>query len=537
MVTTYKDWKVGDIINICASIDEFCGSYDQFIFAKDINVIKSPETCSLEFGTERGCGLHLNNVELTFRLVKISGSVEGKTCNPQYIYKTIGSGRTNSNGVTGISYTVTEQDRLDYIAAYESGYPYKIIVCITNSDGQSLASGQKSIVTDNITIIQNLCYGVICEDICIGNDLYYQICNPVDGKCDLGTLKETNSIICQSTHYIEYDFSFLPSSFTDFILSNIARLSNWLGTHLPAPSNIIYKKAIYENGKFRMYVKYAPPVESMANLAILYDYNPDRMSLYNRYNIDYRYNYMSPGIFDWITTGAQLLLDSYARIISAIILFLIAGQFAIEFGLGVGIVALVIAAVISYYIIKDIKVGTMTSGTTPEPTPADKVIIVEEFVDKYVDPAADDLTPQCKCPTPSATCTVSDMLFYIGGRATARYAQCIHAHENKGDISRLTAICTETIKIEIESIKNDLVNGTITVQQACTRLENNIVIVVKEEVKEVIRIIECDSGYAWNKDTQKCEKICNFPVMGYCLDTPLLIGGLLLGGYILYRKK
>lgn len=152
MVTTYRDWKVGDVINVCASIDEFCGSYDQFIYANDINVTKSPNPCSLEFGTERGCGLHLNNVELTFKLVKISGSAEGKSCNPQQIYKTIGSGRTDSNGVVGLVYTVTDQDRIDYENASGSGSPYRVIACITNPDGQAIYPTQVSIVSDDITV-------------------------------------------------------------------------------------------------------------------------------------------------------------------------------------------------------------------------------------------------------------------------------------------------------------------------------------------------------------------------------------------------
>ncbi len=152
MATIYRDWKVGDIINICASIDEFCGIYSQFIFAKDINVTKSPDSCNPSLGYERGCGLHLNNVEFTFKLVKISGSVEGKTCNPQQVYKTIGTARTNSNGVARIIYTITDQDRLDYLSASGSGTPYKVIACITNPDGQSLESGQRSVVSDAITV-------------------------------------------------------------------------------------------------------------------------------------------------------------------------------------------------------------------------------------------------------------------------------------------------------------------------------------------------------------------------------------------------
>lgn len=152
MVTAYRDWQVGDVINVCSSIDEFCGAEYQFIYPKDINVTKSPDSCNPSLGYERGCGLHLNNVEFTFKLVKISGATEGKTCNPQQVYKTIGSARTNSSGVARIVYIVTEQDRLDYQNALASGYSYKVIACITNPDGQAIYPTQLSIVSDSVVI-------------------------------------------------------------------------------------------------------------------------------------------------------------------------------------------------------------------------------------------------------------------------------------------------------------------------------------------------------------------------------------------------
>jgi len=96
-MTTYINWRVGDVINIAASIDEFCGPEFQYIFANDINVTKSPDSCSVSYGTERGCGLHLDNVTLTFKLVKCSGSAEGKSCNPEIVYKTIQIGVCNMN--------------------------------------------------------------------------------------------------------------------------------------------------------------------------------------------------------------------------------------------------------------------------------------------------------------------------------------------------------------------------------------------------------------------------------------------------------
>jgi hypothetical protein len=558
--TTYANWKTGDIVNICASITEFCGTTVQSIYANDINVTESPNACNLQYGAQGSCGLHLNNVELTFKLVGFAGSVQSKTCAPQQVYKNLGGVRTNSNGVAALTYTVTDQDRLDYGSASGSGYQYVVMACITNSDGQSTISGQTSIVTYPITIVQNLCHDVTCPDICAGGNLYYQTCDPTDGQCIQGTLKEANSIICTATHYIEWDFGLLDSGFLDFILSNITSLSNWLGTHLPTPPNIVYKKAEYVNGKFRIYVKYTVPTNNYLYSAELYDYSlklyspenevmklRNNASSFNRlhdtstskvYNIDGDINSLSPGWFDWISSGINLPLDTFARIISAVILFMIAGQFGAEFGLWVGIVIGVIAAIVSAYMIYDLIFGTNTTGITDATTPIQRVTIVQEFVDNYVDPAADTLKPQCTCsPTimPTTTCTVSDMLFYLGARATARYAQCLQAHANEGDA---TTLCG-TVKTTIDSITNNLTNGTITIQQACTQLENNVVTVVKNDVKTVIQKIDCATnigpGWTWDTKTQKCIQTCNVPAFGQCMDTPLLMCGLLLGGYVIYH--
>lgn len=146
--TTYKNWNIGDKVNICASVTSFCGSTTEFVYAYDINTIKLPNTCSLEYGSS-GCGIHINNIELTFSLVKghpSSGCIVAQT------YKTIGSTRTNSNGVATIEYTITEQDQLDYISAKSEGYFYYVMSCITNGDGQQVSGQGKT--TDAITIFE-----------------------------------------------------------------------------------------------------------------------------------------------------------------------------------------------------------------------------------------------------------------------------------------------------------------------------------------------------------------------------------------------
>lgn len=222
--TTYANWKTGDIINICASINEFCGTTNNYIWVYDINVAQSPNTCTLQFGNQGSCNLHLNNVELTFKLVGYAGSVQSKSCAPQQVYKTLGSVRTNSNGVAAIQYTTTDQDRLDYGSATGSGYQYAIMACITNADGQTVLSSQTSVVTNSITIVKNLCQGVICPDICVGNDLYYQMCNPANGQCIQGALKQTNGC-APSAPTVTYDLYFKISDIVP-----ISLITSVLGT-------------------------------------------------------------------------------------------------------------------------------------------------------------------------------------------------------------------------------------------------------------------------------------------------------------------
>lgn len=532
MVTTYRDWQVGDIINICASINEFCGMYSQFIFANDINITKSPDTCTLDFGTEGGCGLHLNNVELTFKLVKVSGSTEGKTCAPQQAYKTIGVVRTNSNGVAGLTYTVTEQDRLDYANASGSGYPYRVMACITNPDGQSLIN--QSVVSDNINIFQNLCYGVTCSDKCIGRDLYYQTCDPTTGQCVQGTLKEANSSQCllpSETHYIEYDLSFLPTDFLNFISGNVTAVSDYLGTHLPFPSNIGYIRSEYNSnaGTFRLYVKYTPAMGLYATMPG-FDFGLGT-AIYGYQNL-YYYNRLSGNIDVLITVPTSL--DLFAGFIAGLLIFaIISSRLAILgiWGLAAGAIVGIIGAVLLSWTIHDITTGSETPGTGVKPTPAQQEKIIGDF-SNLARAKCDELYPGCS--TGSCTGETADKSLQKG------YNKCIAA------ISIAEYTSDENAKNTFDEAKyNDLKNkylntdkcltdGTCTTQQASQQTKDNTTTVITNNTTTV-EYLTCDPGYTYNKDQKKCVKECYFPVFGQCLDSVVTLGGLLLGGFIVYK--
>jgi hypothetical protein len=61
------------------------------------------------------------------------------------------------------------------------------------------------------SVTASSCAGVICEDGCIGNDLYGQHCNPSTGLCvPNASPKEVNSLKCMATHVL--DIGVLPYS-------------------------------------------------------------------------------------------------------------------------------------------------------------------------------------------------------------------------------------------------------------------------------------------------------------------------------------
>ena len=506
-MTTYTNWMVGEKINICASIDEFCGTEFQVIFVNDINVTKLSDTCTVIYGTERGCGLHLNNVTLTFKLVKCSDSTEGHTCNPEIVYKTIGSATTNSNGVCGILYEVTKQDRLDYESQITDD-AYEVMACITNSDGQTTRSSAISEVTSSISITKNLCYGLPqCSDTCIGNDLYSQICDPNTGNCVQGSLKEINSLLCTATNYIEYDYSIFPIEFLNLVSNNIVDISNLLGNYLPLPSNIQYVASRFENSKFRIYVKYTEPL-------------PITMTL--RYNIYPLYE-LTLSALAGIISGFIILW------IETIILTKLGAVFINPYTIGGAVLIAVAGAILISFTIYDFIKGTSTQGTTPGKTPDKQIDDTKTEFDKAI--------AKCKNDNPcisTTTCTVDETKLYNTCIETAKLIQSITNNNIAGTDYTEIQNKVNAMLSKYSELQTNLTNGTISINDALTDIENRL----KEAEAEAAALkaqVTCPSGQIYNKETQKCEKVCNFPFIGQCLDTPLTIGGILLGGYVVYK--
>lgn len=330
----------------------------------------------------------------------------------------------------------------------------------------------------------------------------------------------------EATHYIQYDLSDLPQEFLDLITSNITIINHKFGEYIPTLSdNIVYIDSTFLNKKFRINFNYTPPSQT---LHVNTSYN-------GYFNNEYSNN---------INSLEELSdLSNVAISISGILLFII-GAIIVLFG---GWIAILAGATIAAFgtVITQYSIGNLLSGDeeshSTNITPSQSVENIEDFIDNVLDPSAEDLTQECNCPTVQTTCTVDNMIFYVGGRGTARLAQCIHLNRIK---PFATEYCTDVIKTEILAIRDGLSNGSLTPQQACDRLETNIVVPVKKEVTDTKSLIKCQ-GQIWSISEQRCVDIepcwIKSPLTEECIltaragKTILFIGGT-LGLIYLYSK-
>jgi len=283
--TTYTQWKVGDKINICGSVTEFCGTEYQFIITKDINVTKSPTDCFLDFGTGGSCGLHINNIELTFSIVKGSPT---SNCVVAQTYNTLGSVRTNSDGAAGLSYTITEQDRLNYISATNEGYFYYVMFCITNGDGQSVSTS-RSKKTNGITIDQSHleCVSGVCTQVTGAGT---NTCNTPGSVTECLT---TGSINCTST----------PSGAQIWLDgNNTGQVTPYTLTNISAEMHgITYILAGYNNCGVNVTVTAGDTVSADCTLD---------ETLPSFYMKSYTFNYSVPSFYPtWYINGALYVLN------------------------------------------------------------------------------------------------------------------------------------------------------------------------------------------------------------------------------------
>jgi hypothetical protein len=518
-MTTYTTWMVDDVLNLCASVEDFCGQQSTSIYLDEINVTKSPNPCTIGYNTPGGCGRHINNIEVTFKLAKTLGT-ECSHGSPTIVYHTIGIVTTDSNGICGLGYQVTNQDRLDYDSSNGS---YRLFATISNSDGQPTLT--TNICTSDITVLQNPCTGVTCpQNDCTGLDLYTYSCNPATGICDR-TLLESNSSQCATaTDYIEYDFSFLPTSFLNLVSSSMTDISDALGDYLPFPSNIQYVRSEYINKKLRIYVIYTLP--TLSGLSEFYT-SPDKIS-------DLLTNLS-------IVSLVELSLDSLARLSSGILIFAIC-QMLLSEALGVGTVVSIIIAAIGAVAVDwathNISLDTSTPGETNIP-PDQQIAAIREF--------ANIVRNRCKllhpgCGNTPPTCNTTDMKSYNKCIGALDIEQYINDGKQAGTLDQ--AKVDELIG-KVNNTDTCLTSGTCTVAQAKTDIDNRSND-VNANSQQKQQDTTCATGSTYDSKTKKCvlvEKCVIRNPFGGCIlssDTAqglLMFGGLIIGGYLIMSSE
>lgn len=152
----YSDWTVGDVLQICVKVEDFCSVSDQFLYLGSGDMQKYPDACSITC-IRPGCAyscIDTTNRQVRFRSVlnshSVSNDVNCSNVSSDKVYRDIGSVYTDSQGIATLVYTVTEQDRQDYLDTVSLGGSYDIVCCMTDS----LATNAHSVVFTGITVTQ-----------------------------------------------------------------------------------------------------------------------------------------------------------------------------------------------------------------------------------------------------------------------------------------------------------------------------------------------------------------------------------------------
>lgn len=507
----YSAWKVGDVVQICVKVEDFCGSTYQQLYFHSADMQQYPTPCNITC-VQPNCAytcINPANREVRFRSVLNNhtalNNAQCSNLSNDKTYRELGVVYTDSRGIATLVHTVTDQDRLDYLNAVSLGGSYDIVLC-TNDP---LAVGSNKVFS-GVTIQANPCLNIICSDKCFGSDLWRMKCDPTTGQCIQDAMLETSSLKCTGTHYIEYDLSFLNTSFLDLVSSNLKAISDTLGTYLPLPDNIQYVSSDYSSGKFRIYVKYTQ-VPGMI---------------------------LQSGTMMTLALPA-MSLSAFAGLVAGVFIFILVSRVTAILGpWGIAAAALVgvAGAVVTAWVVYDIFAGTGTPGTVSKPTPADSMKIVKDYHDTYVAPFCAGQYPGCAATPP--TCDAPTMRAYLA--CTQQISLCQYAAATAGDA--LTT-CDPRVD-EYHNIDIGLASGTLTPQEAKTRTDANNT-TIQNYYTSTQDKVTCAEGEVYDPTTQKCVPQCciDLPVIG-CITTKstcntlTIVGGIagaVIAGYIIYR--
>lgn len=163
------EFKVGDTLVVCASIDIFCGTF--YVYSMyNINISKYPDACTITIGDPSHNCLPHNGIEIEFTF-KNYGTV----------LKSLGRITTNTNGVASITYQITEEDA----TLFNNNPGFKVAACFTATGPNfpNPTSGSYCRDTSNLLIrgkyIGNACITKQSTSVCLNDKTLIIYENPV----------------------------------------------------------------------------------------------------------------------------------------------------------------------------------------------------------------------------------------------------------------------------------------------------------------------------------------------------------------------
>ena len=525
-------FRVGDIVTLCVSMKDFCGSTSQFYTVNDLDCAIG--TCPVS-STPFYC-LSPSGISVTFQW---TSSTENR-CTSLNNLKTLGTATTNSVGIATLQYTITQND-LDIfnIAIADPDYYGRFDLRVCYNRGGNVGGIYSEIrgKADDIVIEQAThleCESGICTQVTgigtntcttIGNTTQCRHLECVSGICTELLIPGTNTCAtigstteCASpvayTHYIEYDINILPSEVLNYVNGSMITVSNNIAEYLPLSDNIIYDHSEYLNSskKFRIYVHYTPTLGLIESIE------------------------------SYIPLGLIETIESYARVIVGIIAFILTYLYTKSFGIygligaaGIGLFAAMITACIIVELSKPSKSKDVT-----EVIPIPKQIeTIRTFVEEYGKPSCALLYPDCSKEPVDATCTDTRMRLYLSCRAGFIIAEKWHDDDKSG-----TSDQTELDDLirRIQDIDKKLEDGSITKEQAKDALEKEQDDVT-DNSEEKEDLTTCDTGFVYDINTHKCiatQDCCiSLPLVGCIIskelcDTAKTAAYVIVGGAVIY---
>ena len=475
-------FKAGDQVVLCASIDDFCGQVGNNAYqVKDINISTAP--CNITTFTSE-C-LNFSGLNISFAWTSSTSSPGLNSC--PNIIKVLGTATTNSQGIASLPYTIDVDD----LNRYNANTPnFDLMACINNSpiiyDNEVRNSVRPG---DLITIVQDKCLGVLCGIKCFGTDLSSTKCDISTGNCIQDIIIQPNSPLCLSTHVLSYNLNFLPTSFLDLIGPNIVTINNTIANYLIMPTGVEYIGSNYFNGTFQVYIK-----QTLSLLSI-----------------------------------PQTIVN-FAAIVGAVLVFIIGAAIVVVGGTAGLIIGPIVAAFAAYalsYVIADMT-GELSNGSTIGLNNTQLTDAGNNFMQGtlagIVTVGCSDLTltqdQRALCIKNNTDNLLTNWKDYI----TNLYPNADHAPLSEG-ISNIQ-ICYDIYNGSSRTPQNyqDLITCfQLKSTEALDKDKGNVLTVYPPNAP---------AGSQTVPGSTTCQ--ISLPIVG-CIDTALIVGSVLIGGYILFR--